>query len=87
MINKSLLTPEDIRNFIYETVQKVHPRTDVMYCPKHLEKILNMSRYFIKKYTKQGMPYVKYNKVKRYNINKVIEWLNENNIPYSVNEG
>ena len=47
--------------------------------------ILGISVYFIKKYTRQGMPCVRYLKTKRYNINKVIEWLNKNNIEFKLN--
>ena len=86
MTNKSLLTQQDIKNFIYETIQQLHPRKNVYYCIKQLSKVFNKTLYAMKRYAKMGMPYVKYGKVRRYNINKVIEWFNKNNIDYEIND-
>ena len=85
MTNKSLLTQQYIKNFIYETIEKIHPREPVYYCLYPLSRILGISVYNLKQYTNKGMPCVRYRKTKRYNITKVIEWLDKNNISFKLN--
>ena len=85
-MTKSLLTPQDIKNYIYKIVEEVHPREPIYYCLYDLSKKVSISVYNLKAYTKQGMPCVKYSKTKRYNIKKVIEWLDNNNIPFTIND-
>ena len=84
-MTRSLLTPKDIKDFIYSAIQDVHSIRDIYYSVYQLSDALGISVYFIKKYTRQGMPCVRYLKTKRYNINKVIEWLNKNNIEFKLN--
>jgi hypothetical protein len=85
-MTKSLLTPKDIKNFIYKVIQDVHPCTnEVYYGIYKLSEITGISVHLIRKYTNKGMPFTSNGKVNKYNINKVIEWLNKNNIEFTIN--
>lgn len=83
-MTKSLLTPQDIKNYIYKVVEEIHPRETIYYCLYDLSRKTGISVHNLKTYTNQGMPCVRYFKTKRYNIKKVIDWLDKNNIDFTI---
>ena len=84
-MTKALLTEKDIKNFILQCVEKAKPRPDVYFVRKVLCRKLTLDeKTFERHYAKNiGFSYIK-GKRKYYSIRKVINWLNEHNIPYTL---
>ena len=84
MKNKSLLTSQDIKNFILEEISKVDFRETGCYIPSEIAKKLNLTRDQIQWYeTKlQWKPKYVHKKHKYFDLEEIIKSLDENNIKY-----
>jgi hypothetical protein len=85
-MTKSLLTQQDIKNFILEEIDKASPRKDCYFVRRHICYKLGISEYvFIHKFEKAGLKpsFVKGTR-NYYNVNHVIKWADEHNLSYVV---
>lgn len=78
MINKALLTVEDVKNFIMEAISL---NNEIRYLSrKQLAEYLDVPPYYITKFIKMGMPWIGTKTRKNFKVADVTKWLRENNI-------
>ena len=86
MTKSPLLTQQDIKNFIIQQIKKAKPREQAYFVRNVICRKLGLNVYtFMRNYEKNGLKY-SYTRGKRnyYNLNEVIRWLDEHNIPYTM---
>lgn len=81
----SLLTEQDIKNFILAAIEGICcPRQELYFSKRQICKKLNIHETQFTRYIQAGLKYdALRGKRKVYNIKHVIRWLNEHNIEFT----
>lgn len=79
-MTKSLLTPQDIKAFILEEIDKIDIRQKGYYRLTHIARKFGLSPYDLRRFNPRIKPaYIK-GKVKYYNIEKVASFLHKHGV-------